>query len=172
MQEERQNTVDALRTAMRMEIEGKEFYTRASEAAGNEAGKKLFLQLAAEEDSHRVVFTRIFEEVTGNRGWPETELSLDGGSALRSIFGHAIQDIQTMKTRSELDAVVKARELESRTYDFYTSRSRLAGDSAEGRLYQRIAEQEQQHSLVLADYYEYLNNPAGWFVKKEHPSLD
>ncbi|GAH21770.1 unnamed protein product, partial [marine sediment metagenome] len=26
--------------------------------------------------------------------------------------------------------------------------------------------------LVLLDYYEYLKDPAGWFVRKEHPSLD
>jgi len=30
----------------------------------------------------------------------------------------------------------------------------------------------QAHELALIDYYDYLSDPAGWFVKKEHPSLD
>jgi hypothetical protein len=35
-----------------------------------------------------------------------------------------------------------------------------------------VAAEEREHHLILLDYYEYLKDPAGWFVKKEHPSLD
>jgi rubrerythrin len=71
-----------------------------------------------------------------------------------------------------LEAVQTAREMESKTYDYYQGQLRLATTSAEREFYERLSAQEQQHSLVLADYYEYLHNPAGWFVKKEHPHLD
>ncbi|GAI26187.1 unnamed protein product, partial [marine sediment metagenome] len=38
--------------------------------------------------------------------------------------------------------------------------------------YETLAAEEREHHLILLDYYEYLKDPAGWFVKKEHPSLD
>jgi len=62
--------------------------------------------------------------------------------------------------------------MEGRTYDFYTQQGQLASEPAEKELYRKLAAQEQAHNLALADYYEYLKNPAGWFVKKEHPSLE
>jgi hypothetical protein len=35
-----------------------------------------------------------------------------------------------------------------------------------------LAAQEGEHHLILLDYYEFLKDPAAWFVQKEHPSLD
>ena len=38
--------------------------------------------------------------------------------------------------------------------------------------YETIAGEEREHKLVLLDYYEYMHDPAGWYVKAEHHSLD
>ena len=38
--------------------------------------------------------------------------------------------------------------------------------------YQALSAQEKEHHLILLDYYEYLKDPAAWFVEKEHHSLD
>jgi len=38
--------------------------------------------------------------------------------------------------------------------------------------YEAVAAEEQVHHQVLLDYKEYLSDPAAWFVKSEHPSLD
>jgi len=35
-----------------------------------------------------------------------------------------------------------------------------------------VAAEEKEHYLILLDYYEFLKDPSGWFVGKEHPSLD
>ena len=43
---------------------------------------------------------------------------------------------------------------------------------AERDFYETLAAEEREHYLILLDYYEYLKDPAGWFVKGEHPSLD
>jgi len=31
---------------------------------------------------------------------------------------------------------------------------------------------DRKIDIILLDYYEYLKDPAGWFTKKERPSLD
>jgi len=63
-------------------------------------------------------------------------------------------------------------DMESKTYDFYKSQVKKATYAAEREFYETLAAEEREHHLILLDYYEYLKNPAGWFVKQEHPSLD
>ena len=156
---------------MQIEVEGKDFYTRASQESHNELGKKLLATLAGEEDYHRQVFASIYESIRNDKGWPKTDLQLDGGSGLRTVFSRSITPTVTT-SKSELEAVVTARAMETRTYDFYQSQKKQAASAAEREFYDRLSAQEQEHNLVLSDYYEYMQNPAGWFVKKEHPSLD
>jgi rubrerythrin len=62
--------------------------------------------------------------------------------------------------------------MENQTYDFYQQQANLASYNAEREFYQALSAQEKEHHLVLLDYYEYLKDPAAWFVEKEHPSLD
>jgi rubrerythrin len=79
-------------------------------------------------------------------------------------------DLKTMPT--EIDAVETAMAMENKTYDFYRSRIPKAAYAAEKQFYEELAIQEKEHHRVLLDYYEFLKNPAAWFVEKEHPSLD
>ncbi len=171
---EQQNTLDALKAALQMEIDGKEFYTRAAQESRDELGKKLLTALASEEDHHRQVFVRIYEAIRDKKGWPDVDFKPDGGRSLQTIFTGAgnQSEVKLRASENELAAVTKARAMEGRTYDFYHSRKQQASDPAEREFYESLAGQEQQHNLVLADYHEYLINQVGWFVSKEHPSLD
>ena len=63
-------------------------------------------------------------------------------------------------------------DMENKTHDYYTKQGQTATYDAERELYKALAAEEKEHHLVLLDYYEYLKNPAAWFVSKEHPSLD
>jgi rubrerythrin len=62
--------------------------------------------------------------------------------------------------------------MEMKTYDFYKKHGNSAKYPAEKEFYEKLSEEEQTHQLVLLDYYEYIKDPAGWFVNKEHTSLD
>jgi rubrerythrin len=174
MTTEQDKTIDALQTSIQMEIDGKEFYLKASQASRNELGKKLLKNLAAEEDIHRQAFEKIYDAIRHQKAWPRTGFQPDGGRGLRTIFAKAIEakpsDITALST--ELDAVQTAMAMENKTYDFYKSRSQTATYDAEKDFYEAVATQEGEHHRILLDYYEFLKNPAAWFVQKEHPSLD
>jgi rubrerythrin len=174
MVEDHNKTLDALKIAIQMEIDGKEFYTKAASESGNELGKKLLTTLAAEEDIHRKVFIGIFDVIRDRKNWPDVDFHPDSGRGLRTVFAQAIEKTgaKVKSKSSELGAVKTAREMEAKTYDFYLSQRRIATGAAEKEFYDRLSAQEQEHNLILADYYEYLQNPAAWFVKKEHPHLD
>jgi len=171
---EQDKTLKALQTAIQMEIDGREYYLKASQQSGNDLGKKLLKKLAAEEDIHRQTFERIYNAIRKEKNWPKTDFQPDGGRTLRTIFAQAAgQGSAKAKTAdSELNAVKKAMDMENETYDFYMQREQAATYAAEREFYQALSAQEKEHNLILLDYYEYLKDPAAWFVEKEHHSLD
>ena len=171
---EQDKTLDALKTAIQMEIDGKKFYLKASQESSNELGKKLLESLADEEDIHRQKFGEIYEAIRSKMIWPKTDFKPDGGIRLRTIFARTTEamssDFRTQDT--ELDAVQTAMDMENKTYDFYQTQGKNATYAAEREFYEALAFQEKEHHLILLDYYEFLKDPAAWFVSKEHPSLD
>ncbi len=171
---EQDRTLDALRIAIQMETDGKEYYRQASRGSGNQLGKQLLESLATEEDTHRQKFEEIYRALRTKQAWPVTDFQPDGGKRLRTIFARAIEEMDTaIKTvATELDGLQTAMDMESKTYDFYRSQGEKASYAAERDFYETLTIEEREHRLILLDYYEYLKDPAGWFVSKEHPSLD
>ena len=74
--------------------------------------------------------------------------------------GHMVQDIWNQGGKERIDDYCLCDVLD--TYFVFLRTRVLTGEVTI----------EKEHQLVLLDYYEYLKDPAGWFVKKEHPSLD
>ena len=174
METEQDKILKALQVAIQMEIDGKEYYLKASQESNNELGKKLLQSLAAEEDVHRRKFEEIYDAIRSKKAWPATDFQPDGGKNLRTIFVRAGEKIgsNVKPLATELDAVQAAIEMENKTYDFYKRQGESAIYGSERDFYEALATEEREHHLILLDYYEYLKDPAGWFVSKEHPSLD
>ncbi|MFC1909660.1 ferritin family protein, partial [Chloroflexota bacterium] len=161
--------------AIQMETDGKEFYLKTSEASGNELGKKLLQKLADEEDVHRKNFKEIYDNIQNKKAWPKMDYQPDGSKELKTVFSQAIKEMDTAHQKvavTELNAVEEAMVMENKTYDFYSARGKNAAYDAETEFYNALASQERMHHQVLLDYFEYLKDPAAWFVEKEHPSLD
>jgi rubrerythrin len=171
---EQDKTLEGLEIAVQMEIDGKEYYLKTSRESSNELGKKLLATLAIEEDTHRQKFEEIYSTIKDKKVWPTTDFKPDGGIRLRSIFAKVIggTSSNTKATNTELEAVQTALSLENKTYDFYQSQSKIANYDAERDFYGVVSAEEMEHRLILLDYYEYLKDPGGWFVRKEHTSLD
>ena len=174
MATEQDKALEGLKLAVRMEIDGKAFYQKAARSSGNQLGGQLFQSLAAEEDVHRRKFEEIYRAISSKRSWPKTDFQPDGGKRLRTIFIRATEKMgaNVEVAATELDAVKTAIDMEAKSYDLYKSRSQMAVYDAERDFYETVAAEEREHHLVLLDYQEYLRDPAGWFVTKEHPSLD
>ena len=171
---EQDKTLGALQIAIQMEIDGKEYYLKASRESSNELGKELLQSLAAEEDTHRQKFEWIYDAIRNTRKWPATEFQPGEGKNLKTIFARATEEIGSAikAPATELDAIKTAMDMENKTYDFYKNQGKNATYDAERDFYETVAAEEREHHLVLLDYYEYLKDPVGWSVKREHPSLD
>jgi rubrerythrin len=174
MANEQEITTKALQTSIQMEIDGKEFYQTASKASTNKLGKNLLKRLAEEEDIHRKVFENIYNTIRAEKGWPKESYKPDAGQRLRTVFAEALGSMgkKFKAIPAELDAIKTAMEMENKTFDFYTRRSAASGFATEKQFYDAVAVQEKEHHRVLLDYFEFLKNPAAWYVEKEHPSLN
>jgi len=174
MTTEQTKTLEGLQLAVQMEIDGKEFYQKASQRSNNELGRQLFQTLAAEEDIHRQKFEETYNAVSRKGSWSKPNFQPDGGKRLRTIFIKATEEVgaNIKVPDTELDAVKTAIDMEIKSYELYKNRGQSAAFDAEREFYDIVATEEREHHMVMLDYQEYLSNPAGWFVSKEHPSLD
>ena len=174
MADSQEKVLEGLKYAIQMEIDGKEHYLKASRESSNELGKKLLQSLADAEDYHRKKFEQIYDSMRTRKSWPAVDFQPDGGRELRTIFARATEQMDTMvkPLSTELDAVQLAMEMENKSFDYYKSQSEKAADNNEKEFYEMLAAEEREHHIILVDYYEYLKDPAGWFVRQEHASLD
>ena len=172
MTQEQETTRQALEVAIKMEIDGKEFYKKAAKASGNSMGRKLLSRLADEEEIHREVFQNIYNTLGEKKGWPEVDIKHT--HELTTIMKEAADALgkDTKPGKAEIDDVQTAMDMENKTYDYYRAHAETATFPAEKEFYQRLTVQEEEHHKILLSYYEYLKDPEAWFVKMEHPSLD
>ena len=171
---EQDRILQAIKIAMEMDLDGEECYLAANKDSTNEAGRKLLQPLAEEEDSNRLTFEKIYNSIRKGRDWPSIDLGEDKTGDIRNTLVETCQAlaVSVSGTFSELDAVKVAIDKEKRSYDFYENQVRNAVYDNEKEFYETLAEEEREHELALLDHYDYLTDPAAWFVKTEHPSLD
>ena len=118
---EQAKMLQAINTAIEMELDGKECYLAASKESTNEAGRKLLQSLAEEEDGHRLKFEELYNSILKGRGWPSVKLQPDTTHDIRTslIKTCTILGVNVSGTSSELDAVQVAIYKEKKSYDFY-----------------------------------------------------
>jgi rubrerythrin len=168
---EQKRVVSALETSIMMEIDGKTFYMKASQNSTSKAGKGLFGQLAIEEDAHRTLFEQIYEEIRKEKGWPDLEVKLTPGAT--TLFSRdEPKDGFNAAPSGEIGAVQTALGMEIKSFEFYEAQMKTAESGSEMRFYRQLAAQERGHHLALIEYLEFLQDPASYFIKMEHHTLD
>jgi rubrerythrin len=174
METEQDKILEALKMAIDIEQDGKECYMKASQESGNEVGRKLLLSLAIEEDTHCQKFIEIYHFIQKREEWPAADFQPDRGKKLRESFTVACEatGVNVKAVTAELDAINAAIDKEKKSYDFYIRQSQNAPLGAERDFYAALAGEEREHELILLDYHEYLTDPADWFTRVEHHSLD
>jgi rubrerythrin len=174
MDTEQLKTIEGLKLAIQIEIDGKKYYEEAAEKSVSTLGKQLFEWLAGEEDKHRNRFEQIYDAIRSKKNWPKIIIEPDGEKRARNVFLEAAKGSpREMGDNSvEQGVIVQALEMEDKTYNLYTERSKSAKSTGEKNFYNALAAEEKGHFLALTDYREYLIDPAGYFTRTERHSLD
>jgi rubrerythrin len=167
---EQSNTIRALQTAIQMEIDGKQYYQKASQSSQLVMGQKLFESLAVEEDLHLQRCKEIYRSIQESNRWPSVIDLHTGKIRINTFFAAEAPGMQN--SSSELQAIQTAMAMENKTRDFYERQAEASSYEIEKKYYTALAGEERNHHTLLLDYFELLNDPVNYFTMKERHSLD
>jgi rubrerythrin len=156
---------NALKQALELEQQGRDFYRQAAEKTSSERGKTMFRQLAEDEVKHYQALQRQLDALESGKGWiqdteghEQTEVNTD------SLFP---PDQATMRERisghaSDIDALHVALDLENEAYNLYREAAESVADPAGKQLYRYLAGLERAHFDLLMLNYEELSRYGQW----------
>ncbi|MBT4511908.1 MAG: ferritin family protein [Chloroflexi bacterium] len=171
--EEAEKALEILRSAMKMEKDGREFYLKSAENSQSDIARNLFEVLAKEEIVHQEVIGEIYEALKSGNQWPDVKITPVHDKNAENIFSAALKDPQQQTAATDdLEAVGIALKMEERAYRLYSDRAKESTYPAEENFYKALAIEEQSHIMSLRDTEEYLTDTEGWFMKKQHITLD
>jgi len=149
--------IDVLAQALKLEIDGQEFYNKMAELLDDADSKALFKQLAADEIDHYNYIKRQYEALLGGKGWaaiPEMDLvaSVDAVSLVFPVGENIPQSLVDNPT--EEDALLFGLKIENDSFSLYQNSAKQATDPEAKKMLTQLAAAEQRHFEVLMQRYE------------------
>jgi rubrerythrin len=162
---------DALRKAVEMEVEGKKFYLESAGKVKSELAKRIFEELAREEDFHIKAITRIYDSL--KNGKTQAQWVYAGGPSghLDKVFKDSLI-AKAKGSKDDMNALRFGLEMEDRSIKYYEGLAGEAQDPFEKRFYLTLSYEERGHYLKIMDSVDYLTDPAGWYYVKEGGMVD
>lgn len=169
-----ENKIKALNVALENELRERDFYLAQSEKTGNPVGKKMFLQIAAEEDEHYRRLQIMHQELSRQGKWPDTVSNIVGTSNILETFKKiaSLAEKTPEASRDDIEALNIAIQFEEKAHGFYTGLSAAAETGAEKEFFKLLASVEWEHLLTLKESLLFFENPADWFAEHEKSQLE
>lgn len=160
--------MNALKTALQMEVEGMAYYKAARDKATSKFGQRMFEYLRASEEDHIARIKEIHQALESGGQWPQSRA--DGSDHSPSeIFAQASAELRQKQTidSDDIAALNQAADFERRGGNFYEQRAAEAADPFEAAFYARLAREEAAHLKSILDSIQFLQDPQGFFGDHE-----
>ncbi len=157
---------NAVKEAIKMEINGRDFYNHAAEVTHNELGKKMFQKLAQEEIKHIETFSRLISSILKGENWKSyiRDDELKGKSQLVEELASRMKHAEG---KSEIEALSIAMELEEKGIEFYKKSAGEVDDPQAREIFKKMCEEEKFHYDMLQAQHDSLTNSGFWFDSAE-----
>ena len=166
------NISEVIRTAIKMEEDGIDFYQKAREKTSYPLAKKMFLSFIDDEKRHLAALKRIltdlkfsnFDQFFGEKPRQKIE----------NIFMKAKNEIKKRITANpdELGALKIGIDMELESVEFYQTALEESEDDHQKTFLGRLIEEEKEHLQLLQNTQSYLKNSGDWFLWEEKGLLD
>jgi len=166
--------LNALEVALNNETREREFYLKNAKRTKNPLGKKMFQQIGDDELEHYERLKQLHEKWNKQEKWPETVPLKVKGTIVKDILLEFVQKAaQTTKGDSDdLEAVRTALDFEAKGAKFYAELRDSVSNPKEKQFFDLLSKMENEHYLSLKDTEEFFIDPASWYRKAEHHTLD
>ena len=157
---------NAIKEAIRLEINGRNFFNHAAEITHNELGKKMFEKLAAEEMRHIEVFSELFTKILKEADWKKyvRDEELKGESTLIEKLKERMRGAEG---KSETQALSIGMELEENAIRFFQKAADEVEDPVAKEIFRNISEEEKFHYDLLQAQHDSLTNSGFWLDSAE-----
>lgn len=138
-----ENEAEILGAALELEAKGFTFYTQAAKKTENETGKRMFAQLAKEEEDHIIRLKQMFKDLYPKKTDKDIPLF----------------EVEVSEYSGEVEALKIAADMEKKSIQFYE-------DWAKGNLeslFSVLIEIEKEHLELLQAELDYVQRTGFWF---------
>lgn len=163
--------ISALERAIQMEEEGKKFYLDAEKKARSETARKIFAELAGEEDKHAEKIREIHTQISQDQPFQKWVTSINSLRRLERVFQESLA-AKASQSKGDIEALKFGLEMEEKSIKYYEKLASKTENLPEKRFYLALSYEERGHYLSLMDSIEYLSDPESWFRMKEGARLD
>jgi len=155
--------VGILKTAIEVENNGFDTFTRFARQTEDENGKKMFQRLAKDEMEHRAILEKQLQELTGGGNWSNIQIP-------RSKVERLIPAIRDKQKRTkgesgvgEIDALNTALDLERKAAQFFRDKASEVSEPNAKEMFIRLAEWEDSHFELIMAELDNIKNTGFWF---------
>lgn len=162
-----------IRTAIKMEEDGINFYQKAAEKSSHSLGRKMFLSFSEDEKRHLAVLKEILADLKFS-DFDQFFQEKTPREKITNIFKEAKKEIKERIAANpdEIEALGIGMDMESKSVEFYQKALEKAEDTRQKAFLRRLIEEEKEHYQILQNTHSYLKNSGDWFLWEEKGLLD
>jgi rubrerythrin len=166
--------LNALEVALNNEMREREFYLRNAKRTKNPLGKKMFQQIGDDELEHYERLKQLHQKWVQQEKWPDTVPLKVKDTIVKDVLLEFIEkvDMTAKGDSDDLEAVRTAIDFEAKGAKFYAELRDSISNSKEREFFDLLSKMENEHYISLKDTEEYFIDPASWYRKLEHHTLD
>jgi rubrerythrin len=164
--------LNALEVALNNETREREFYLKNAKRTKNPLGKKMFQQIGDDELEHYERLKQLHQKWAKQEKWPETVPLKVKDTVVKDILLDFVKkvDVTAKGDSDDLEAVRAAIDFEAKGAKFYAELRDSVTNPKERQFFDLLSKMENEH--YLSDTEEYFIDPASWYRKAEHHTLD
>lgn len=145
--EQQDTALEILKTALLLERQGKAFYTQAARNSESKSAKKIFEDMAEEENEHIEFLTKQAQNYVKNHKFMTPDVHPDQDSNTDILTEQIKKEINAASF--EAAAINAAINFENRAIEVYSTRAKEATSAEEKEVYEMLAQWERGHHHLL-----------------------
>jgi rubrerythrin len=173
----KQEALTAIETAIQMEVEGRDFYTKAAEMVSWPEGKETLLDLAGDEMEHIRILKEEHAALVAGQDWLDADKvapAIAAGEKSLPVFEKKDSVIAAMlddraNAEDVLDIAIKN---EYKSHTFYAEQMAKAENPEAKAVFAWLVREEKTHQAILTDYAKYIGAHEEWLLEHDRPILE
>ncbi len=177
MTDGQREALTALETAIQMEVEGHDFYTKAADKVSWPEGRETLLDLAKDEHEHIRILKEQHAALLAGHEWLKAEHVAPAVFAERKplpVFEKSDAVISGMvdDRADALEVLDVAINNEYKSWTFYTDQLGKSQNAEAKAIFAWLVKEEKTHQAILSDYAKYIGAHQEWLLEHERPILE